>query len=189
MGFFRRASTTALLALAFVGLASLGPEAADAAPGPPGPTPTDVPAPIVGIDSVSPLSGSTQGGFVITVTGVGFVPDQTTVRLCDVDRAPADVQVNAAGNVLTFTAPPCAATGQTELVITTPTGSASTVYDYEPEGILPVTGTRIWLPLLTGTALSLTGGLLLFLTRRRPMLTSLPLLVTRSRSAAGSSSR
>ncbi|GIF47335.1 hypothetical protein Afe04nite_18740 [Asanoa ferruginea] len=156
-----------MLALALVGLASLGPAAADAAAAaPPGPTPTDVPAPIVGIDSVSPLSGPARGGFVITVTGVGFAPDQTTVRLCDIDVPPADVSVNGAGNVLTFTAPPCTA-GRTQLVVSTPTGSSSTVYRYESEDTLPVTGAPVWLPLATGSVLSLTGGFLLFLTRRR----------------------
>jgi len=171
MGLFRRASSTALLTLALAGLASLGPAAANAAAGhvtsPPGPTPTAEPAPIVGIDSVTPQDGSTQGGFVVTVTGVGFVPDQTTVRLCDIDRLPADVQVNAAGNVLTFTAPSCGTPGQTQLLVSTPTGSASTVYFYDAEDTLPVTGSPIWLPLMTGTALSMAGGLLLLLTRRR----------------------
>jgi hypothetical protein len=164
MGAIRRALSTAVLIVALV---SLGPAAASAAAGPPGPTPTVDPAPIVGIDSVSPLSGSTRGGFTITVTGVGFAPGQTTVRLCDVDTPPAEVEVNQAGNVLTFAAPPCGAAGQTQLVVSTPTGSASTVYDYEAEDTLPVTGAPVWLPLLTGTALSLTGAFLVFLTRRR----------------------
>ncbi|GIF62054.1 hypothetical protein Ais01nite_00890 [Asanoa ishikariensis] len=152
-------SSTVLLVLT---LMSFGSAAAGGPPGPK-PTPTDVPAPIVGINSVSPLSGPTQGGFTITVTGVGFAPGQTSVRLCEIDIPPAQVQVNGAGNVLTFTAPPCAA-GQTQLVVSTPTGSASTVYDYESEDTLPVTGGRGW---IAGAALSVAGLLVLLLTRRR----------------------
>jgi len=167
MGHLRQASSTVLLTLALVGLASLGPAAANAAARDgASPTPTAVPAPIVGIDSVAPLGGSAQGGFTMTVTGVGFVPGQTAVRLCDVDRPAADVQVNSAGNVLTFTAPPCTAGAQTQLRVTTPTGSASTVYTYEP-ATLPVTGGPIWLPLAAGTALSIAGVFVLLLTRRR----------------------
>ncbi|GIG85833.1 IPT/TIG domain-containing protein [Plantactinospora endophytica] len=170
MGHLRRAASTALLTLALTSLASLGPSAAHAAAGDAtartSSTLSAVAQPIVGINSVAPESGSTQGAFAVTVTGVGFVPGQTSVRICDIDLPPARVQVNSAGNVLTFTAPPCPA-GQTQLLVTTPTGSASTVFGYYAEGDLPVTGNPVWLPLLAGTALTVTGGLVLLLTRRR----------------------
>ncbi|GAA1875061.1 IPT/TIG domain-containing protein [Asanoa iriomotensis] len=158
----------ALLVLALTGLAGFGPPATGAAANEvanPNSTQTTVPAPILGIDSVTPESGSTPGGFVVTVTGVGFAPGQTTVRLCDIDIPPAGVQVNPAGNVLTFTAPPCAA-GPTQLRVTTSEGSASVSYRYYAQGSLPVTGGPVWLP-LTGIALGVTGGLALLLTRRR----------------------
>ena len=171
MGYFWRTSSTALLALALAGLASLGPAPANAAAAdvaaPTGPTHTAVPQPIVGINSVDPPGGSTQGGFAVTVTGVGFVPGQTGVRICNVDLPPASVQVNTAGNTLIFTAPPCTA-GQTQLLVSTPTGSASTIFGYETEGALPVTGSSIGLPLMVGAALIVAGGLALLLTRRRP---------------------
>lgn len=171
MGHFWRTSSTALLTLALTGLASLGPAApANAAAGdataPAGSTYLAVAQPIVGINSVDPEYGSTQGGFAVTVTGVGFVPGRTTVRICSVDLPPASVQVNRAGNSLTFTAPPCTA-GQTQLLITTPTGSASTVFEYQTPSALPDTGSPIRLPLMAGTALIVTGGLALLLTRRR----------------------
>ncbi|MEV4621616.1 hypothetical protein AB0J74_23265 [Asanoa sp. NPDC049573] len=161
---FRRALSTALLALT---LTSLGPAAAAAAH--PGPTPSATsasPEPIVGINMVDPDFGSARGGFVITVDGVGFVPGQTGVRLCDVDIPPADVEVDQAGNQLTFTAPPCSRI-QTQLLVTTPTGSASVVYAYEGAAGLPVTGGPVWPTLLAGTALTLAGGLALLFTRRR----------------------
>jgi hypothetical protein len=100
----------------------------------------------VGIDSVAPLGGS--------------------ARICDIDRPAADVQVNPAGNVLTFTAPACTPGAQTQLLVTTPTGSASTVHTYEPAA-LPVTGSPLWLPLAAGTALTITGVFVLLTTRRR----------------------
>ncbi|GAA5194126.1 hypothetical protein GCM10023322_57770 [Rugosimonospora acidiphila] len=161
-----------MLALALAGLASLGAAPANAAPDDPtvpaGPVPTQSvePAPIVGINSIDPQSGSTQGGFTITVTGVGFAPGQTGVRICDIDLPPASVQVDSTGDTLTFTAPACAA-GQTQLLVSTPTGEASTVFDYEAEGALPVTGSSIELPITAGAALVVAGGLALLLTRRR----------------------
>ena len=163
MGLLRRATSCALLTLAL----TLLPSAAHAAAKPIAPTASTVPAPIVGIDSVDPIDGSTNGGFTITVTGVGFAPGQTTVRLCDIDIAPAGVQVNGAGNVLTFTAPPCATTGLTQLRVITPTGSAATVFYYEGEGALAVTGGAAWPVVTAGTALTIAGCLVLILTRRR----------------------
>ncbi|GIH19311.1 hypothetical protein Raf01_74830 [Rugosimonospora africana] len=120
----------------------------------------------MGIDSVTPDEGSMRGGFTVTVTGVGFAPGQTTVRICGIDIPPASVPVNPQGNILTFTAPACTA-GQTQLLVTTPTGSASTVFVYDEE-TLPVTGSQIRAPLMAGTGLIVVGALTLVLARRRP---------------------
>jgi LPXTG-motif cell wall-anchored protein len=159
-----------LLTIALTGLASLGPAPADAAAGPAnapaGGAHLAVPQPIVGINSVVPPGGSMQGGFAVTVTGVGFVPGQTSVRICNVDIPPTGVQVNTAGNTLVFTAPLCTAE-QTQLLVTTPTGSASTVFVYEAEGALPVTGSPMTLPITAGAGSIVIGGLALLLTRRR----------------------
>jgi hypothetical protein len=97
---------------------------------------------------------------------IRFAPGQTSVRICAVDLPPAAVQVNAAGNVLTFTAPQCPP-GQTQLLVSTPTGSASTVFGYESDALLPVTGHPVGPTLTVGTSLCVAGVLVLFLTHGR----------------------
>lgn len=71
---------------------------------------------------LTPTSGPDTGGTKVTVTGTGFVPGQTTVKIGTVTIPAAGVTV-ASPTTLTFTTPAGPA-GRTQVTVTTPGGTS-----------------------------------------------------------------
>lgn len=119
-----------------------------------------VPAPPV-IDTITPASGGTGGGTIVTVTGTGFVPDATSVVMCDVTIPASDVQVNPSGTRATFATPPCTA-GTVTFTLVTPGGTADGTFTYTaPGGASSGQGAAGWS--LASTGADVATGLALVL--------------------------
>ncbi len=132
-------------------------------------------APSGGVPSASgatPVSGTTAGGAVVTVTGSGFVPGQTTVTIGGT-TIPASAVTVVNATTLRFTTPAHAA-GAVPLVVTTAGGTSQALTYTYLAGIgstgteLAATGTPAG-PLLGLAALLLIVGAVTLQLARRPI--------------------
>ncbi len=73
------------------------------------------------LQAVSPTSGPASGGSTVTLTGTGFVPNQTTVNIGSAQGQ--NVSVTPDGTSLTFTLPAGQA-GTVQVSVTTPAGTS-----------------------------------------------------------------
>jgi len=78
-----------------------------------------IPAPTA--TGINPNQGPTTGGTTVTITGTGFVPDQTSVTICGI-VIPVTAVTVVNGTTLTFVTPPHAA-GPCDVTVTTPGGT------------------------------------------------------------------
>jgi hypothetical protein len=115
------------------------------------------------VTSVSPATGSTGGGTVVTITGTNFTPGTPTVAF----GANAGAVTAFSATSITVTAPAGAA-GQVHVVVTTPAGSSPTgtsdlfTYATGNPGPPTITGTSpISGPSSGGTSVVITGTNLL----------------------------
>ena len=114
-----------------------------------------LPAPTA--SSLDPGSGPTAGGTEVTVTGTGFVPGRTTVRIGTKTVSASAVEVAANRRSLTFTTPSGPA-GPVDVVVTTPGGSTAPLeFRYVPpaptaSSLDPESG-----PTAGGTEVTVTG--------------------------------
>jgi hypothetical protein len=111
------------------------------------------------VTSVSPATGSTGGGTVVTITGTNFTPGTPTVAF----GANAGAVTAFSATAITVTAPAGAA-GQVHVVVTTPAGSSPTgtsdlfTYATGNPGPPTITGTSpISGPSSGGTSVVITG--------------------------------
>jgi hypothetical protein len=111
------------------------------------------------VTSISPATGSTAGGTVVTITGTNFTPGTPTVAF---GANPGTVTAFTATSI-TVTAPAGAA-GQVHVVVTTPAGSSPTgtgdlfTYATGNPGPPTITGTSpISGPSTGGTSVAITG--------------------------------
>lgn len=128
------------------------------------PAAAPVPAPPV-IDAVTPAAGGTAGGTTVTVTGTGFVPDATSVVICDVTIPAGEVQVNSSGTRASFVTPPCS-TGAVTFTLITPGGTAEGTFTYTdstPGAASSGRGTAGWPLASTGTNIATSAALVLML--------------------------
>src|SRR5207253_9437369 len=112
------------------------------------------------VTSISPATGSTGGGTVVTITGTNFTPGTPTVAF---GANPGTVTAFTATSI-TVTAPAGAA-GQVHVVVTTPAGSSPTgtgdlfTYATGNPGPPTITGTSpISGPSAGGTSVVITGS-------------------------------
>ena len=116
-------------------------------------TPTYVTA-----DSITPASGATQGGDVVSITGSNFVAQNTSVHIGNITIPSAEVNVQST-TLLTFTTPAYTA-GQVDVYVTTPSGNSNLIvggftYNGSPTatGLSPATG-----PVAGGTVVTVSGS-------------------------------
>ena len=79
------------------------------------------PIPVPTATGINPNQGPTTGGTVVTITGTGFVPGQTSVTICGI-VIPVTAVTVVNGTTLTFVTPPHAA-GPCPVTVTTPGGT------------------------------------------------------------------
>lgn len=118
---------------------------------------TPIPAPVV--TSISPASGTTAGGTMVTITGTGFT-GATAVTF----GTAASVYTIVSDTKITATTPAGSA-GATSVAVTTPGGSGTRTYTYAVpiappavSGISPASGTTAGGTLVTITGTGLTGA-------------------------------
>ena len=112
---------------------------------------------------LNPTSGPVTGGQTVAVTGIGFVPGQTTISIGGVVVPAAGVAVSSP-TALTFTTPAHAA-GPVDVTVTTPNGTSSPAlqYTYETGPITTGTPTTLGLnptsgPVDGGQTVAITGS-------------------------------
>ena len=109
------------------------------------------------IDSASPTAGPADGGMRLRINGSGFA-DATSVTVGGVEAPTWRVRGDSRMVVVT----PAGSPGATEIVITTPGGSASTGFTYEgsspAEGPEITSATRRSGPARGGTRITLRGS-------------------------------
>ncbi len=76
------------------------------------------------LQAMNPTSGPASGSSTVSLTGTGFVPNQTTVNIGPAQGQ--NVSVSPDGTVLTFTTPGGPA-GQVQVSVTTPAGTSTPV--------------------------------------------------------------
>ena len=107
------------------------------------------------LETINPVSGSTVGGYTITLTGSNFGAPATV----KIGGVPATGVVILSGTSITATVPPSGSTGAKEVTVTNPDGLLSTLYaafTYTPPSLTsvsPVSGSTIG-----GYTMTLTGS-------------------------------
>jgi hypothetical protein len=120
-------------------------------------------APLPTISALSPSSGPAAGGYVVEVTGTGFVHGDTTVK---VGSAPAVAATFISPTQISFIMPP--GTGVAAVTVSTAPGSSAPApggFTYASPASVPTLAE--WSMILMGLAL---GGLAMFQLRRRQSL-------------------